>query len=114
MSEKEHACRERDDARTIANEKLPAMTSSQKNDWYGSRSEKYKDLQEQYKELQDKFSALQSQVKTKANCVRKLIKSAPSWIKSVKCRSVSGEADRGNAKPQAKLNNCHLQKPSPK
>ena len=61
MSEKEHACRERDDARTIANEKtasndllLKKMTGMEAD------LEKYKDLQEQYKELQDKFSALQS------------------------------------------------------
>ena len=56
MSEKEHACRERDDARTIANEKtasndllLKKMTGMEAD------LEKYKDLQEQYKELQDKF-----------------------------------------------------------
>ena len=55
--------RERDDARTIANEKtasndllLKKMTGMEAD------LEKYKDLQEQYKELQDKFSALQSQL----------------------------------------------------
>ena len=63
MSEKEHAYRERDDARTIANEKtasndllLKKMTGMEAD------LEKYKDLQEQYKELQEKCSALQSQL----------------------------------------------------
>ena len=41
MSEKEHACRERDDARTIANEKTASNDLLlKKNDWYGSRSGK--------------------------------------------------------------------------
>lgn len=41
MSEKEHACRERDDARTIANEKTASNDLLlKKMNWYGSRSGK--------------------------------------------------------------------------
>lgn len=111
MSEKEHACRERDDARTIANEKtasndllLKKMTGMEAD------LEKYKDLQEQYKELQDKFSALQSQL-NESKLRAELIKSAPSWIKSVKCRSVSEKRIEKMQSCRQKLNNCHLQKP---
>lgn len=62
----EQAIRERDDARTIANEKtasndlLLKQMSDMKQDLAA-----YKSLQEQYKSLQDSFSSLQADLKTK-------------------------------------------------
>ena len=114
MSEKEHACRERDDARTIANEKtasndllLKKMTGMEAD------LEKYKDLQEQYKELQDKFSALQSQL-NESKLRAEIDKERAVMDKEREMQERIREADRENAKLQAKIEQLSPAEASPK
>ena len=114
MSEKEHACRERDDARTIANEKtasndllLKKMTGMEAD------LEKYKDLQEQYKELQDKFSALQSQL-NESKLRAEIDKERAVMDKEREMQERLREADRENAKLQAKIEQLSPAETSPK
>ena len=113
MSEKEHACRERD-ARTIANEKtasndllLKKMTGMEAD------LEKYKDLQEQYKELQDKFSALQSQL-NESKLRAEIDKERAVMDKEREMQERIREADRENAKLQAKIEQLSPAEASPK
>lgn len=112
--EKEHACRERDDARTIANEKtasndllLKKMTGMEAD------LEKYKDLQEQYKELQDKFSALQSQL-NESKLRAEIDKERAVMDKEREMQERIREADRENAKLQAKIEQLSPAEASPK
>lgn len=114
QSEKEHACRERDDARTIANEKtasndllLKKMTGMEAD------LEKYKDLQEQYKELQDKFSALQSQL-NESKLRAEIDKERAVMDKEREMQERIREADRENAKLQAKIEQLSPAEASPK
>ena len=110
MSEKEHACRERDDARTIANEKtasndllLKKMTGMEAD------LEKYKDLQE----LQDKFSALQSQL-NESKLRAEIDKERAVMDKEREMQERIREADRENAKLQAKIEQLSPAEASPK
>ena len=112
--EKEHACRERDDARTIANEKtasndllLKKMTGMEAD------LEKYKDLQEQYKELLDKFSALQSQL-NESKLRAEIDKERAVMDKEREMQERIREADRENAKLQAKIEQLSPAEASPK
>ena len=114
MSEKEHACRERDDARTIANEKtasndllLKKMTGMEAD------LEKYKDLQEQYKELQDKFSDLLSQL-NESKLRAEIDKERAVMDKEREMQERIREADRENAKLQAKIEQLSPAEASPK
>ena len=114
MSEKEHACRERDDARTIANEKtasndllLKKMTGMEAD------LEKYKDLQEQYKELQDKFSALLSQL-NESQLRAEIDKERAVMDKEREMQDRLREADKENAKLQAKIEQLSAAETSPK
>jgi len=113
MSEKEHACRERDDARTIANEKTASNDLLKKMTGMEADLEKYKDLQEQYKELQDKFSALQSQL-NESKLRAEIDKERAVMDKEREMQERIREADRENAKLQAKIEQLSPAEASPK
>ena len=114
MSEKEHACRERDDARTIANEKTASNDLLlKKMTGMDADLEKYKDLQEQYKELQDKFSALQSQL-NESKLRAEIDKERAVMDKEREMQERIREADRENAKLQAKIEQLSPAEASPK
>ena len=111
MSEKEHACRERDDARnekTASNDLLLKKMTGMEADL-----EKYKDLQEQYKELQDKFSALQSQL-NESKLRAEIDKERAVMDKEREMQERIREADRENAKLQAKIEQLSPAEASPK
>ena len=111
MSEKEHACRERDDARTIANEKTASNDLLLKK-MAGMEAdlEKYKDLQEHYKE---KFSALQSQL-NESKLRAEIDKERAVMDKEREMQERLREADRENAKLQAKIEQLSPAETSPK
>ena len=94
--------------------KLPAMIFfSKKMTGMEADLEKYKDLQEQYKELQDKFSALQSQL-NESKLRAEIDKERAVMDKEREMQERIREADRENAKLQAKIEQLSPAEASPK
>ena len=102
-SEKDHACRERDDARMLAQEKTASndLLLKQMTDMEADLSA-YKALQQQYKELVEKYNALQVQLKDK-EMKAELDKERAVMAKEREMQDLLRQADRETAKLQAKI-----------
>lgn len=102
-SERDHAFRERDDARMLAQEKTASndLLLKQMTDMEADLSA-YKTLQQQYKELLEKYNALQVQLKEK-EMKAELDKERAVMAKEREMQALLRQADRESAKLQAKI-----------
>lgn len=102
-SERDHAFRERDDARMLAQEKTASndLLLKQMTDMEADLSA-YKTLQQQYKELLEKYNALQVQLKEK-EMKAELDKERAVMAKEREMQDLLRQADRESAKLQAKI-----------
>ena len=102
-SERDHAFRERDDARMLAQEKTASndLLLKQMTDMEADLSA-YKTLQQQYKELLEKYNTLQVQLKEK-EMKAELDKERAVMAKEREMQDLLRQADRETAKLQAKI-----------
>lgn len=103
INDKEQACRERDDARTIANEKTASNDLLlKKMADIESDLEEYKQLQRQHKELLENFSNLQAKL-TETQLQAEIDKERAIMAKEREMQDLLRQADKENAKLQAKI-----------